>query len=459
MTRVDSNNTVLDRRRAGVLLHVGSLPDSGGNGVLGEPAHRFVDLLADAGFSVWQMLPVGPEGDGYSPYFSTSAHAGNPRFIDRSGLEQVGDEELASFVEREREWLFDDGLFLALHAEQQGRSWWQWPVPLRDREPQALQQARVRHRQTIDRFVREQYAFHRQWESLRAHAHARGVKFFGDIPIYMAHNNAHVWSHRHDYQLDAQGRARGVSGVPPDYFSADGQLWGNPLYDWPRMQADGFSSWVQRFRTELARFDLVRIDHFRGLEAYWSVPADAQTARDGQWVTAPGEALLQRLREVFGHLPLVAEDLGVITPEVEALRDRFELPGMQVLQFAFDGSHDNPHLPANHVRNGVAYTGTHDNDTTVAWYGSLDEHTRGNVQRILACAAEDVPAAMIRAALGSVADMAVIPLQDLLGLGAGARMNTPGITEGNWKWTFEWAQLPEDFSAHWRSLNREHGRE
>jgi 4-alpha-glucanotransferase len=459
-TDSSASASVLDRRRAGVLLHVGSLPDLQGEGVLGAAAHRFVDLLADSGFSVWQMLPVGPEGDDDSPYFSASAHAGNPRFVDRAGrvVPESAREELAAFVERERGWLFDDGLFFALRAEQRGRSWWAWPAPLRDREAGALAQARARHREAIDRFVLEQFAFYRQWEALRAHARARGVQLFGDIPIYVAHDSAHVWTHRGDFQLDEAGRPTAVSGVPPDYFSADGQLWGNPLYDWPRLQADGFSSWVERFRTQLARFDLVRIDHFRGLEAYWSVPAGAPNARGGQWIPAPGEALLLRLREAFGCLPLVAEDLGVITPEVEALRDRFGLPGMRVLQFAFDGSPDNPHLPANHVRNSIAYTGTHDNDTTVGWYGSLDEHTRHNVHRILGCAPEEVLQAMIRTAMDSVADMAVIPLQDLLALGPEARMNTPGTTLGNWRWGFDWGQVPEDFRARWLALNRACGR-
>lgn len=460
MTATHTVSSVLDRRRSGVLLHIGSLPDPHARGVLGEAAHRFIDLLADSGFTVWQLLPVGPEGDDDSPYFSSSAHAGNPRYIDRAALEaqEWSAEELSAFAEEQAFWLPDDALFAALKFEYGAIGWWEWPPELRDREPAALAKARARHKDTIDRFVLEQFAFYRQWRALRRYARQRGIKLFGDIPIYMAHDSSDVWMHRGDYQLDAQGRPTAVSGVPPDYFAADGQLWGNPLYDWKRMEADGFNSWMLRFRTQVERFDFVRIDHFRGLQAYWSVPAGARTARGGQWVEAPGKAFLQRLQKVFGRLPLVAEDLGVITPEVEALRDGFNLPGMRVLQFAFDGTPDNPHLPANHVPNSVAYTGTHDNDTTVGWYRSLDDRTRHLVRVTLSCSDSEVPEAMMGATLGSVANMAVIPLQDLLGLGSEARMNTPGTTVGNWRWTFDWAQIPADFRQRWQAANRRHGR-
>lgn len=453
------STAALDRRRSGVLLHLSSLPDALYHGVLTRTAHQFVDLLADSGFTVWQMLPVGPTGDDGSPYFSMSAHAGNPRFIDRTSQLAYGrrNGEYAAFVES-RPWLLDDALFFAIKAEQSGHSWWLWPSGLRDRDPAVLQHARVRHRDAIERFMQEQFAFHQQWQALRQHAQARGVRLFGDLPIYMAHDSAEVWAHRGDYQLDAQGRPTAVSGVPPDYFAKDGQLWGNPLYNWRHMEADGFLSWVARMRTQLERFDLVRIDHFRGLEAYWSVPADAPTAREGEWVKAPGEALLSRMREVFGRLPIVAEDLGLITPEVTALRDQFELPGMRVLQFAFDGSRDNPHLPRNHVLNSIAYTGTHDNDTTVGWSQTLDEHTARVAQEVLSCSREEIPDAMNMAALGSVANLAVIPLQDLLGLDSRARMNSPGTVAGNWGWAFEWSHLPEHFRQHWLQRNQGYGR-
>jgi 4-alpha-glucanotransferase len=388
-----------------------------------------------------------------------SAHAGNPQFIDRSSnfIHGRRNGEYTAFVES-HPWLLDDALFFAIKAEQGGRHWWAWPSSLRDRDPSVLNHARTRHRDAIERFIQEQFAFDRQWRLLREHAHARGVQLFGDLPIYVAHDSAEVWTHRDDYQLDTQGRPTAVSGVPPDYFAKDGQLWGNPLYAWSHMERGGFATWVARMRTQLERFDLVRIDHFRGLEAYWSVPAGAPTARDGQWVEAPGDALLLRLQEVFGRLPLVAEDLGLITPEVIELRDRFDLPGMRVLQFAFDGSQDNPHLPRNHVPNSVAYTGTHDNDTTVGWAQGLDEHTAHVAQEVLSCARQEIPDAMNRAALASVANLAVIPLQDLLGLDSQARMNTPGTTVGNWSWSFEWEQIPSDFQQRWLQHNQGYGR-
>src|SRR5215510_5211405 len=397
----------LDRRRAGVLLHVTSLPHAGDSGVLGAPARRFIDLLADSGFTVWQTLPVGPAGDDGSPYFSRSVHAGFTALVDLDdlvargwaradarphpdekplavrkrkllealiGFENVASEvernEYQAFIERHA-WLAEDALFMALRAEHQGRPWWEWSLPLRDREPAALAAARARHRAAIEQFVFEQYLFHVQWSALRAHARERGVLLFGDLPIYVAHDSVEVWAHRDNFLLDAGGAPLAVAGVPPDYFSADGQLWGNPLYDWSHMRADGFRWWVARLATQLERFDLLRIDHFRGLESYWEVPASARTARDGHWRPAEGAALLHRCAEVFGALPIVAEDLGVITDEVVALREQFSLPGMRILQFAFDGSPDNPYLPQNHVPNTVVYTGTHDNDTTVGWYETL----------------------------------------------------------------------------------------
>ncbi len=449
----------LDRRRSGVLLHLSSLPDAQRLGALGEPAHRWVDLLADSGFTVWQMLPVVPAGEDGSPYFSPSAHAGNPRFIARSQARALEEQrsQYNAFVEN-RPWLLEDALFAALKGEYTGRCWWEWPSRIRDRDPRVMKHARARHQAVIDRFMEEQFLFDLQWRALREHARQRGVRLFGDIPIYVAHDSAEVWAHQQDYQLDAQGRPTIVAGVPPDYFAKDGQRWGNPLYDWERMQQSGFASWVARMRTQLERFDLVRIDHFRGLEAYWAVPADAPTAREGRWVKAPGDALLRRLLEVFGRLPVVAEDLGLITPEVIALRERFNLPGMRVLQFAFDGAADNPHLPGNYVPNTVAYTGTHDNDTLVGWYRGLDEPTRHRVREALSSSDDEVPRAAIRCILESVADLAVVPLQDLLGLDSRARMNTPGTVQGNWSWTFEWAQLPADFAPRWLEVNRACGR-
>jgi 4-alpha-glucanotransferase len=485
---------MLDRRRAGVLLHLTSLPDPQGRGVLGAAARRWIDLIADAGFTVWQILPVGPPGEDGSPYFSRSVHAGHIGLIDLGELETLGwisaeprehpgescanlrkrkllealigfenradaaqRAAFAQFVEAHRPWLAEDALFVGLRAEHQGAPWWQWQERLRNREPDALARARERHHAAIEQFVFEQFLFHLQWQALRAHARTRGVRLFGDIPIYVAHDSVEVWAHRENFLLDAQGFPRATAGVPPDYFSAEGQMWGNPLYDWPRMRRDRFSWWDARIRTQLERFDLVRIDHFRGLESYWEIPAAARTAREGHWRPAEGAALLEHLRATLGDLPLVAEDLGVITPEVAALRDRFALPGMRILQFAFDGSPDNPYLPYNHAPNCIVYTGTHDNDTTLGWYGALDSRARAHVDDYFGEGARQ-PDVMIRAALASVARLAVVPLQDLLALGNDARMNTPATTRGNWQWRFTWEQIPPDFVPRWRRLIGLYGR-
>ncbi len=498
VTRADAktpgarSSLVLDRRRAGVLLHLTSLPGRE-RGTLGAAAKRWIDLIADAGFTVWQMLPVGPPGEDGSPYFSRSVHAGHVGLIDlddlaargwvapdaaphagetTAGLRQrkllealIGFENradaackssFAAFLETHRDWLAEDALFLALRAEHQGAPWWEWQARLRDREPAALAQARDRHHAVIEQFVFEQFLFHVQWQDLRAHARARGVRLFGDIPIYVAHDSVEVWAHRENFRLDAQGLPVAAAGVPPDYFSADGQMWGNPLYDWAHMRRSGFAWWDARIRTQLERFDLLRIDHFRGLESYWEIPSQARTAREGSWRPAEGAALLAHLQETLRPLPLVAEDLGVITPEVAALRDRFALPGMRILQFAFDGSADNPYLPHNHVPNSIVYTGTHDNDTTAGWYSALEPQARRHVDEYFAGGQQ--PQALIRAALGSVARLAVVPLQDLIGLGSEARMNTPATTNGNWHWTFDWPQLGDDFVARWRQLNALYGR-
>ncbi len=485
----------LDRRRAGVLLHPTSLPGAQSGGALGANARRFVDLIADSGFSVWQMLPVGPVDADRSPYFSRSVHAGNVDLIDLDelatrgwthaeaaphpgeaaahfrarkllealiGFENQADRDtrqaFASFLAAHRHWLIDDGLFLALKAQHQGRPWWQWQPELRDRTPAAIADAQRRHAASIEQFAFEQYLFHCQWQALRAHARARGVLLFGDVQIYVAHDSVEVWAHRENFQLDAAGQPVGISGVPPDYFSVDGQVWGNPLYNWPVQERDGFKWWIARFATQLERFDLLRIDHFRGLESYWAIPAGATTGRDGEWRPAPGEKLLRSLQSGLGGLPVIAEDLGVITPEVERLRDAFDLPGMRILQFAFDGTPTNPYLPHNHIRNCVVYTGTHDNDTTRGWNDSLDASTRQHVADYYGTATDHVPQALIRSALASVAKMAVLPLQDLLGLDSRARMNTPATTTGNWSWSFSWEQLPPQFATDWQRLNVRYGR-
>ncbi len=453
------------RRRAGVLLHLGSLP----GGDLGADALRFVDFLAETGMTVWQTLPLGPTHDNGSPYHALSAHAGDPRFISlallvewgwldsaegdrgvrlreawegfRRGAAPEARSAFASFLRESQAWLEDYALFTALRRAHAGRPWWEWEPAWRDREPAGLEAARRRFAEEIELARFEQFVFARQWDRLREYAHRRGVLLFGDMPIFVAHDSADVWAHREYFKLDRRGRPTVVAGVPPDYFSATGQRWGNPLYRWARMRRDGFAWWRARLATELRRFDLLRVDHFRGFEACWEIPAGEETAAHGKWVKVPGGALFKALLQAFGRLPLVAEDLGHITPEVHALRRRYDIPGMYVLQFAFDGGADNPYLPHHHEPNAVVYTGTHDNETTRAWFEALPPAAQWRVMDYLGFPTEPMPQPLMRAALASVARLAILPMQDLLGLGAGHRMNTPGTALGNWRWRFAWDQL------------------
>jgi 4-alpha-glucanotransferase len=444
----------LDRRRAGVLLHLSSL----GPGALGAPARAWIDWLADAGFSVWQILPVGPTGPDGSPYWVGSDHAGHPAFIDRGDLPEATGPDYDAFRAGAAHWLDDYALYAALRDARWGADWSAWSPALREREPRALRAARSVYSAAIETTCREQYAFDVQWRALRAHAAARGVRLFGDLPIYVAPGAVEVWAHREQFRVDDLGRCEAVAGVPPDYFSDDGQLWGNPLYDWTRMRADGFAYWRRRIAAQLARFDLLRLDHFRGLAAHWAVPAGARTAREGHWEPTPGLELLDALRRDRTDLPFVAENLGDITPDVEELRRRFDLPGMHVLQFGFGGAGDNPHLPHMHERCGVVYTGTHDNDTTRGWVGSLDGETLRRVEFYLGATDGDVAAAMLRAALGSVCRLAVLPMQDLLGLGSEARLNTPGTTVGNWSWMLPVGAVTRELARRCSLLNRAYGR-
>jgi 4-alpha-glucanotransferase len=450
---------VFDRRRAGALLHptsLGRAPEGGG--ALGAPARAFIDWLAEAGFSVWQMLPLGPPGPGGSPYWVRSDYAGDPRLLGAGAAPPASG--LGEFRARAAEWLEDYALFVALAEREAGRPWWEWPAPLRDRAPTALKSARTAHAARIEQVVLEQYHFEWTWRELRDYARRRGVRLFGDLPIYLAPDSADVWVHRRQFQLDANGRPLAVAGVPPDYFSESGQLWGNPLYDWTQMQRTGFAFWRARVRQQLARFDLVRIDHFRGLAAYWSVPWPADDARGGAWTPAPGTALLEALRADSPALPIVAEDLGVITPDVERLRADFGLAGMRVLQFGFDGNPANLHLPHHYAPDSVAYTGTHDNDTSLGWYASLDAGTLARVDDYLRVGRygregrrEEMPEAMIRAVYASVARLAIVPVQDLLGLDSAARFNTPGTVAGNWSWTLPAGALTPELAARFQQLN------
>jgi 4-alpha-glucanotransferase len=480
---------VLGARRAGVLLHPTSLPGHGANGTLGAEAWRFVDWLAAGGFSVWQTLPIGLVDAHQSPYCQRSAYAGDPRLLDAAHLRSLRElprgldfaaagasradayrsfargatseqrRAFARFVRRERRALEPYGLF-ELCSERFGQApWWQWPEPFRERRGPALYEFLAEEKEQFRAIAFEQYLFALEWTALKRYANDRGVYLFGDLPFYVDRNSVEVWWHRALFALHPDGTPREVAGVPPDYFNDNGQLWGNPLYDWDAMQRRGFDWWLARLEAELERFDLVRIDHFRALESYWAVPAGAKSAREGEWRKGRGEELLTALRSKHGDLPLVAEDLGIITDEVRALRDRFELPRMVVVQFAFDGHADNPHLPVNHVRNSVAYTGTHDNDTTVGWYARLDEPTREAVKRALNLDGPPaVPEFLIDAVYGSAAQLAVIPMQDLLGLGSESRMNVPGSATGNWGWRFDWGQVDAGLSARSRARAERSGR-
>lgn len=439
------------------------------------------------------MLPVGPTQGDYSPYQTSSSHAGSPRLISLEPLREQGwlsqDEVeelrrtddgkahalrlahgrfqetetadrqgLVRFSAEQAYWLQDWALFWALRQEL-GRCWWHWPEPLRHRDEQALALARERLASEIDFNIYEQYLFFSQWSDLRAHADARGVRLFGDMPIFVAHDSAEVWARPQDFDLNRDGSLRVVAGVPPDYFSATGQRWGNPLYRWDEVVADGFRFWIDRIRTQLRLFHMIRIDHFRGFESYWEIPAAEAHAIHGRWVKAPGDALFARLSEHFGQIPLIAEDLGLITEEVEALRKRHRLPGMKVLQFAFSGGAANPYLPFHHDRDSVVYTGTHDNDTTLGWYQSLDECDRRHVAEYLGQPGEPMPWPIVRCALASRSHLAILPMQDILALDTEHRMNTPGtIDDKNWKWRLDWSLVPADLSARMRRLVELYGR-
>ena len=481
----------LDRRRAGILLHLTSLPGSGPCGSLGPEAEAFLEFLSASGMAVWQMLPVGPTQSDRSPYQTSSAHAGDPLLIALEPLVAEGWLEarpegqsaaakmaalvrawagfqrradatwrtaLDEFLQENRYWLDDYALFRVLH-EDQDRAWWHWPLPLRQRQFAALEEARERLDSRIREVFFEQFLFFTQWRQLRARARALGIQLFGDMPIFVAHDSAEVWARPWDFDLQTDGCPRAVAGVPPDYFSATGQRWGNPLYLWERMQADGFRFWLDRMRTQLRLFDLIRIDHFRGFESYWEIPAEEEYAIRGRWVKALGDELFERLHQRFGNLPLIAEDLGLITEAVDNLRRKYRFPGMKILQFAFSGGADNPYLPCHHSRDSVVYTGTHDNDTSLGWYLSLDAETRSYIMEYLGHPAEPMPWPLIRTALASRAYLAILPMQDVLAADGTHRMNVPGTANhGNWTWRFSWNQVPPELPPRLCRLVELYGR-
>lgn len=467
-----------DVRKAGVLLHPTSIPGA----TLGKEAHKFVDLLADMGCSLWQMLPIGPVDPTGSPYSSPSSAAGNAKLIDLPSLvdwgwlrspEQTKPNNCLTVARRhftqrankqaQQSWemfgnpgLEDYALYRALKRENNNRAWMDWPTPLRDRWTGPLAEARIRLEDDINDCRFEQFVFDQQWQALFDHAHARGISLIGDLPLYVAHDSADVWCHRDLFKLSDDGQATWVAGVPPDYFSEHGQLWGNPVYRWERHESRNFGWWLNRIETLLKRFDLLRIDHFRALDSCWEIPADAETAVKGHWTNVPGNELLLFLAQHLGSLPFIAEDLGIITPSVTRLRKMHNLPGMAVLQFAFDGHNDNTYLPHNHSPATVVYTGTHDNDTTLGWWDTCEN--RDYVMAYMGEGISAMPWAMIRLALACVCQTAIIPFQDVLSLPTNARMNTPGTTSGNWAWQFSWSEIDTAVIDRFRNLAQLYGR-
>ena len=471
-------------RRSGILLHPTSLPSPYGIGDFGPSAYAFVDFLEHSGQGLWQMLPLGPTGYGDSPYQTLSAFGGNPLLISpelliSDGLLDPEDitpypfslshveyervkpykmgllkkaydtfrehgkhpmvEQFALFCEQEAAWLEDFVLFFAIKTEEEDRPWTEWPAGLKKRRKASLESFRSSHFETLQYYRFMQFLFFRQFKQLHLYAHAHGVKLIGDIPIFVAHDSSDVWSHPEWFLLDKEGSPRVVAGVPPDYFSETGQRWGNPLFDWKRLRKDHYTFWIDRFAHMAKHFDLARIDHFRGFADYWEIPADEETAINGRWRKGPGIELFRSVEKALGdtHLLIIAEDLGIITEEVENLLEALGYPGMAVLQFGFESmqSRDpSAFLPHNLKRNQVVYTGTHDNQTIVAWWAQQPENVRDFTRRYLNTDAKLIHLDMIRALLRTVSHTAIFPMQDLLGLGAEANMNRPGTTEGNWQW-------------------------
>lgn len=516
-TNTPGSQAIFRQRRSGVLLPITALPENSKRPIEGnrelkdgpnkesnkepnkEPVNygvfdsacRFIDWIARAGFSIWQVLPLGPTHSDKSPYLCLSSLAGESDYIGLRWLQNIGllnsQTDLSStshraaldqahnrfkqipsgdhwhrqyqqFCTEAQDWLDDFALFMALHQQHNHSAWYEWPTPLRDRHKEALRRAEQQLENEISQLKFIQFLFFKQWSAIRDYAGQRGVLLFGDMPIFVAHDSADVWANRDYFKLTKQGQPKVVAGVPPDYFSTVGQHWGNPHYSWENLQRDNFSWWIQRLEVHLKMFDLLRIDHFRGLYSAWEIPANSSTAAGGRWQRAPAEQLLQALHDGLPELPLVAEDLGLMEPEITALLDQFQIPGMAVLQFAFDGNADNSYLPENLKQNSVLYSGTHDNDTSLGWFLDLSEQQQQQVTDYLHCGPQDLPRALLEKALISLAQLVIIPLQDLLGLGTGHRTNTPGTVGNNWLWQFQWQQLESDIAAQFMRLNRDSGR-
>jgi 4-alpha-glucanotransferase len=493
---------ILSTRCSGILLHPISFPGKFGIGDLGYEAHHFIDFLVESKQRLWQILPLGPTGCGNSPYMSYSAMAGNPLLISPERLQHEGllsgqdfddlpemggdridydriaqvklpllrkagdrfqqqatperKDQFQQFCQDKAYWLDDFALFMAIKHEQNGAGWNTWDRGIAKREPDALEQCRQRLSDAIffEKFL--QFEFFRQWSAIKHYANSRNIHIIGDIPIYVAQDSADVWANPQNFCLNQEtSEPAMMAGTPPDFFSETGQLWGNPVYNWEYLQQFGFRWWIQRFHAMLDYVDLIRIDHFVGFESFWVVPQGAADARGGRWAKAPGQAFFETLKQELGSLPVLAEDLGTVTAEVEALRNHFGFPGMKILHFAFCADSKSPYLPFNFDRNCVVYTGTHDNDTTVGWYEQLGDQERNNVLTYLGCVSpEGIHWDLIRLALSSIANLAIVPLQDVLGLGTGARMNSPGKQEGNWEWRYQADTLTGETSDRLRHLTQ-----
>ena len=491
-------------RASGILLHPTSLPGPYGIGEFNDNAYRFVDTLAECGQKLWQVLPLGPTGYGDSPYQCFSAFAGNPLLISLDHLVRenalpadalkdapefddakvdYGDViefkhdvlhksyihfsqsastsqrvALEEFCTKNAKWLDDYALFIALKDAHGGEAWPTWEDDIARRTPTSLARAKNKLADEIQKQKYLQFQFFKQWANLKVYANGKGVKIVGDIPIFVAYDSADAWSHRELFYFDDRGNPTVIAGVPPDYFSPTGQRWGNPLYRWDVMAQQGYTWWVERCRSTFQLFDYIRIDHFRGFEAYWEVPASEPTAMSGKWVKGPGKALFQAIKRELGDLPIIAEDLGIITPEVKALREGLGFPGMRILQFAFVADTSSDYLPHNYMPNTVAYAGTHDNDTTVGWYEKLDAKVRQQVLDYTGTDGHEIQWDMIRLLQMSVADTAVITLQDLLGLNSDSRMNFPGRADGNWYWRFTWDMLTDALKSRLKHMTGTYGR-
>jgi 4-alpha-glucanotransferase len=492
------------KRSCGILCHPTSMPGRFGIGELGTSMYRFIDFLVEAGQSIWQILPLGPTGYGDSPYQPFSAFAGNPLLIGLEPLLAEGllDEEdvalaqpfpqdavlygpviefknralrrsyarfnqqtpralrkeFAAFRAEEHAWLEDYALFMALKLQFNWAVWTDWEPGIALRQEKALTHWRRTLRDEVDYQCYLQFLFARQWREVKRYANDAGITLVGDVPIFMGHDSADVWSHRELFRLDEQGRPTVVAGVPPDYFSPTGQLWGNPLYRWDVLRADGYAWWLARLKRVFAQVDFMRLDHFRGFSGYWEVAADAETAIDGHWVKGPGSELFHAIERAFGGLPIIAEDLGLISADVIALREELGLSGMRVLQFGFEGDAGSPHLPHNLPRDCVIYTGTHDNDTTAGWYATRDAEVQHRVRVYTGTDGNQISWTFIRLAMNSVAEIALFPLQDVLGLGTEARLNRPGDPHGNWAWRYRESMLTPALADALRQMARVAGR-